>query len=86
MSERALKVVARHALYVFNTHNLTIAATFSSLIAWNDGVLWQSHLGVDGLTVTNVSPNRIEGYGYDPALGADDPFVVDSSTGAELHS
>jgi hypothetical protein len=61
-------------------------ATFSSLIAWNDGVLWQSHLAVDGLTVTNVSPNRIEGYGYDPALGADDPFLVDSSTGAELHS
>ncbi len=61
-------------------------ATFNSLIAWNDGVLWQSQLAVDGLTVTNVSPNRIEGYGYDPALGANDPFLLDSSTGAELRS
>lgn len=60
--------------------------TFSNLVAWSDRVLWKSQLAVDGLTVTRVSPNRIEGYGYDPALGANDPFLVDASTGAELPS
>jgi len=61
-------------------------ATFSSLIAWNDGVIWQTQLAVDGLTITSVNPSRIEGYGYDPGQGADDEFLIDSNTGAELDS
>ena len=60
--------------------------TFSTLIAWNGGVLWQCHLAVDQLTVTSVSPTRIEGYGYNPANDACDPFLVDSSTGIEVGS
>jgi len=60
--------------------------TFSSLIAWNGEVLWQSWLAVDGLTVTSVTPNRIEGHAYNPANDSDDPFSLDSRTGAELHS
>lgn len=58
--------------------------TLSSLVAWSDRVLWHSQLAVDGLTITSVSPNRIEGYGYNPALDANDPFLVDARTGAEL--
>jgi len=61
--------------------------TFWALIAWNDdGVLWQSRLAVDGLTVTSVGPDRIEGYGYDPAQGANDHFLIDSRTGVVLRS
>lgn len=56
-------------------------ANFSSIVAWNNDVIWQATVAVYDLTITSVTADQIKGHGYDPALGADDSFVVETSTG-----
>jgi hypothetical protein len=55
-------------------------------LPWNGNVVWQVMVAVDGLTVTNLTSNRIEGYGYDPGLGANDHFVIETATGTVRNS
>jgi hypothetical protein len=62
-------------------HRFLVFGTFSRLIAWNDKVVWQADVAIDGLTVTSLTSDRIEGYGYDPRLGVDDPFVIETGSG-----
>jgi hypothetical protein len=62
-------------------HRFLVFGGFSDLLAWNGSVVWKTRLAVDGLTVTSLTSDRIKGYGYDPALGADDPFVIATASG-----
>jgi hypothetical protein len=62
-------------------HRFLVFGTFSRLMAWNDKVVWKTDFAIDGLTVTCLTSDRIEGSGYNPGLGADDPFVIETGTG-----
>lgn len=58
-----------------------VFSDFGRLTAWNGGVVWVANVAVDGLTITSLTADWIEGYGYDPGLGANAPFVVEMGTG-----
>jgi hypothetical protein len=56
-------------------------ASLSRIVGWNAGIVWEADLALDGLTITNVSSEQIEGYGYDPVSNTNDSFVIDTPTG-----
>jgi hypothetical protein len=60
-----------------------LVADFSNLAAWDlSGEKWRTQFHFDGLRITKMSSEVIEGYGYDPAEGADVPFSVNTRTGS----
>jgi hypothetical protein len=63
-------------------HRFLVFGSFDRLVAWSSSVVWRANLAVNGLTITSLTSDRIEGYGYDPALGANDPFVIETATGS----
>ena len=65
---------------------LLVFGDFRSLSAWDGNIVWVANVAIDGLTVTNLNSDRIEGYGFDPSLGANVPFAVDVATGMVLSS
>jgi hypothetical protein len=67
-------------------HQLLVFADFTRLIAYgHNQVTWKS-LGLcgDDLRILNVSSDKIEGVGYEPADDCDFPFAVDIRTGQSL--
>jgi hypothetical protein len=66
-------------------HQILLFASFTSVTAWGrDGKVWQAKFPVDGLTLTDVTPDLIEGFGYNPAEGGNTSFVIDTITGRIL--
>jgi hypothetical protein len=58
---------------------------FSSVTAWGrDGKVWQVRLSVDGITLTEVTSDWIEGFGYNPAEGGNTSFRIDIRTGGKV--
>ncbi len=44
-------------------HRFLVFGSFDRLIAWSSSVVWRANVAVDGLTVTSLTSDRIEGYG-----------------------
>ena len=66
-------------------HQILLFVGFSSVTAWGrDGKVWQAQFPVDGITLTEVTPWLIEGFGYNPAEGGDTSFEIDTKTGRIL--
>jgi hypothetical protein len=64
-----------------------LLANLSNLAAWDArGEIWRTHFRFDGLRITKMGSEVIEGYGYDPAEAADVPFSVNMRTGSHRPS
>lgn len=64
-------------------HGFLLLANFSNLAAWNaTGEIWRTQFSFDGVRITKIGSEVIDGYGYDPACGADVPFAVNTRTGS----
>jgi hypothetical protein len=69
-------------------HKLLVFSDFTRLAAYgNNGLVWRSpRVCWDGLKITNVTTETIEGTGYDPtdSMTQEMRFVVDLKTGCSL--
>jgi hypothetical protein len=66
-------------------HQILLFADFSCVTAWGKyGKVWQAQFPLDGLTLSGVTPDLIEGLGYNPAEGENTSFMIDPRTGRTL--
>jgi hypothetical protein len=64
-------------------YGFLLLANFRNLAAWDSsGEVWRTEFHFDGLRITKMGSDVIEGYGYDPAFNADVPFSVNTRTGS----
>ena len=65
---------------------LLVFAGHHSLLAWGPkGKVWQtSRLSWEGVEITRVEGDRLEGIGWDMLADRDVPFTIDLQTGANL--
>ena len=63
---------------------LLLFAGHHSLLAWNaQGKAWQTaRLSWEGIEITRIDGNRLEGAGWDMITDRDAPFTIDLRTGA----
>ena len=66
-------------------HQILLFADFSSVTAWGKyGKVWQAQFPLDGLTISAVAADLIEGLGYNPTEGKNTSFMIDVRTGRTL--
>ncbi|HUB19273.1 MAG TPA: hypothetical protein VL990_11610, partial [Acidobacteriaceae bacterium] len=64
-------------------HGFLLFTNFSNLAAWDTrGEIWRTQFRFDGLRITKMGSEVIEGYGYDPAEAGEVPFSVNMRTGS----
>jgi hypothetical protein len=70
------------------SHGLLIFAGHHSLLAWGaDGNSWQTErLSSEGIEITHINGDRLEGIGWDLIADRDVPFTIDLRTGARINS
>ncbi len=68
------------------SHRILIFAGYHSLLAWGaEGRVWQTpRLSSEGLEITRIEGNCLEGMGWDLITDRNVPFMVDLRTGASL--
>ena len=66
------------------SHGLLLFAGHHSLLAWAaHGLLWQTErLSSEGIEITRIEGDRLEGSGWDLMSDRDVPFAIDLRTGA----
>ncbi len=71
---------------VLPDHQMLLLASFTTLTALGKaGVIWESpSLCGDDLKIVRVTPDAVEGIGYDPAKSGETNFAVDINTGRSL--
>jgi hypothetical protein len=64
-------------------HNLIVMASYTHLAAFStEGLLWRTgQISWDGITITNVGRDHIEGEAWDPTTSVPPKFRVDLRTG-----